>query len=368
MDNAKILATALVFFLLSALLTTVVAAEENVSAPEPPAEEPIPEPVAPPAPIAEPATPPAAEPTPPPTPEEPEEIIDFELVNVTPDDAQTGDVLLKIMIKNSGNTKLENLVPVVVARGFSTYDTIPLKSLTPFRVGELFVSGHIADAGDILLTIKINDKIFYDTIKVIEKESVSAQERLATEVAREKEIGNFTAQVAALKTNYDALEQEVREKKKGYDLSDIKLDDLKKYLLAADAAAVNRDLEKLKTNVIQARGEYVDQKERLAAAQKKSFMSVIRDNIIFISAIAGGIVTIFAGYELLKKKQQGIVEKIKEIKTKTAARRENKKAGKEKKQKKAKPKKKAQKKEKKEAKNEKSDTEAIDAPSSSDSS
>ncbi len=362
MDNAKILAVVLAFFLLGAVL---VAAEENVSAPEPPAEEPTPEPVAPPAPIAE----PIAEPSPPPKPEpEPEKIIDFELVNITPDDAQTGDVLLKIMIKNTGNTKLENLVPVVVARGFSTYDTIPLKSLTPNRVGELFVSGRVADAGDILLTIKINDKIFYDTIKVIEKELVSNQERLAAEVAREKELGNFTAQVVALKTNYDALEQEVREKKKGYDLSDIKLDDLKKYLLAADAAAVNRDLEKLKTNVIQARGEYTDQKERLAAAQKKSFMSVIRDNIIFISAIAGGIVTIFAGYELLKKKQQGIVEKIKEIKTKTNANREKKKAGKEKKKKKAKQKNKEQKKEKKEAKNEKLDTEAIDTPDSTDSS
>ena len=43
-------------------------------------------------------------------------------------------------------------------------------------------------------------------------------------------------------------------------------------------------------------------------------MKKIKDNIIVISSIAGAIITLFALYELLKKKKEGLYQKIKEIK------------------------------------------------------
>lgn len=366
MDTIKILSALLAFFLLGAVL---VSAEEipPEQPPEPPASPPEPSPSAPepspaPAPVAEPAPVPVPEPEPEPV------IVDFDLINVTPDEAQKGDVLLKIVIKNTGTTPLSNSVPVVVGRGFSTYDTVPLPELKPGKKGDIFVSGTFAEAGDILLTIKLNDHIFYDRIHISSAEPDAAAMQRTAEI-RAALLKNLTAEIQALKTSYDELEQEVRSKKKGYDLSEVKLDELKKYLLNAEAAAAGGEIEKVRPSLVQAQGEYADQRQRLDAAQKKPFLSIIRDNIVVVSAIIGGILTIFTGYEFFKKKQQVVVEKFKEIKTNADLKKEEKKkkekeAQKAKKDsKKAKSKKEKQPKEKKEKqKDTGKPAEAKDAP------
>lgn len=362
MDTIKILSALLAFFLLSAVL---VSAEETPpeQPPEPPASSPEPSPPAPepspvPAPVAEPVLAPEPEPEP--------VIVDFDLINVTPDEAQKGDVLLKIVIKNTGNTLLSNSVPVVVGRGFSTYDTVPLTELKPGKKGDIFVSGTFAEAGDILLTVKLNDHIFYDRIHISSAEPDAAALERAAKI-REALLKNLTAEIQALKTSYDELEQEVRSKKKGYDLSEVKLDELKKYLLNAEAAAAGGEIEKVRPSLVQAQGEYADQRQRLDAAQKKPFLSIIRDNIVVVSAIIGGILTIFTGYEFFKKKQQVVVEKFKEIKTNADLKKEEKKkkeheAQKAKKSKKAKSKKEKKEKKKDTGKPAEKPAEAKDAP------
>jgi len=106
-------------------------------------------------------------PTPAPEPEPEPEIEAFEFVNVTPKTVKQGDILLSINFRNTGTAKLRNLLPVVVARGFSTYDVVPIPILRKRDVGTAFVSGKIDEPGDLLLTIKVGEQVFYDRITVL---------------------------------------------------------------------------------------------------------------------------------------------------------------------------------------------------------
>lgn len=240
-------------------------------------------------------------------------IENFEVVNVTPKEAEKGDVILSIEVKNTGNVLLENLIPIIVARGFSTYDTTPIDSLKENETDISLVSGNIEESGSILLTIKINDKVFHDKITVLEPKAVDNSEK---EKEDEKALNDMAEQIKALKENYKKLEEDFINKQKSYDVNGVDLEDLKKYLMDAQSSLISDDVKKTNISLTLGLNEYEDQKYRLDSAQKKPFLQKMKDNTLLISGIAAGFITLFSFYELVKKKHEHISNKIKEIKTK----------------------------------------------------
>lgn len=235
----------------------------------------------------------------------------FEIFNITPLETIVGDVTFEIQVKNTGNTELKHLVPVLVARGFATYDTIPVASLGAGEVGAAYVVGEFGEGGNIVLTAKINEKLFQQMVKVKvpdEETSKALEEEKAALLQAQSE------KLKGLEANYDSLLDEIQEKKGKYDLSDVKTESLKAYLRTAESDIATGEAGKAKVSLILAANEYADQKLLLDAAKKKPFINKIKDNIILISSIAGAVITIFAFYELLKKKKNEVYQKIKEVK------------------------------------------------------
>ena len=240
------------------------------------------------------------------------QLTDFEMVNLTPRTANKGNVLLGIEVKNKGNTKLTNLFPFVVARGFSTYDVTPIKELEPDAIGTAFVSGDFVEPGEVLLTIKINEKMFYDSIKIEEPKKIDdeKQKRLIEET-KKKSLEELSNELNALKKNYKTIEDEFNSKKQSYDLSEIKLESLKKYVTDAQANIIAEDVQKANISLILGLNEYNDLNSKLSKSSKKSFLQKIRENILIISGVTAGLVSIITLYELLKKKKEGIYTTIK---------------------------------------------------------
>jgi hypothetical protein len=242
-------------------------------------------------------------------------LTDFRLSNVTPEKTKPGDVILNIIVTNTGTTTLNNLIPLIVARGFSSYDVVPIQALNAGETGTAFVSGNFAQEGEILLTVKINDKIFHDKVTVEEpKQATSAKAQKAQEAAKAQALKTLSAELEELSKKYDSLNEDISAKKDRYDTSEVSLTDLKKYIASARSTLVAGEAEKTNISIILAEREYEDQLELLEAAPKKPFVSKIKDNAILISAIAGAIITIITLLEILKKKKEGLYQRIKEIK------------------------------------------------------
>ncbi|MBU0461770.1 MAG: hypothetical protein KJ574_04250, partial [Nanoarchaeota archaeon] len=243
------------------------------------------------------------------------EMTDFELANITPRKTNKGEVLFSIQVKNTGTVQLKNLIPLIVGRGFSSYDVMPITTLNPGQTGTAMVAGQLSEAGEILLTIRINEKIFYDKVTVdVPTTTVDPEELKAQEEAKKTALEVLQQQLDDFKARYESLEAQLRSKKVDYDTSDVKLDDLKKYLMSAESTLLTSDVEKTNISLLLAEREFEDQNEKLANASKKPFLARIKDNVVIISAIAGAIITIFAFIELIKKQKQGLSQKIKEFK------------------------------------------------------
>ncbi|PIN70137.1 hypothetical protein COV93_02675 [Candidatus Woesearchaeota archaeon CG11_big_fil_rev_8_21_14_0_20_43_8] len=247
----------------------------------------------------------------------------FEVVSITPKAAEKGDVLVTISVKNTGNVELKNLIPIVIGRGFATYNAVPLKSLAVNATGKLIVNGRFADTGTILLTMRIGDELFYDSINItvpqaeidLEKQKDDAEKkRLADEKAKQDLLDSYDKQLANLTEEYNALDERYISIKEDYDVSEITLTDLKKMIMAAQAAVASGNVDQAKINMIQATTEYKDQKNKIENAKKRPLLAKIKDNIVIISAIAGAFITLLTLYEILKKKKDSLYERIKEVK------------------------------------------------------
>jgi len=240
---------------------------------------------------------------------------DFDLVNLSPHEIIVGDIIFNIELKNTGTTVLKNLIPVVVGKGFSMYDVVPIQTLNPGQSAFMYVSGHLSDAGSMFLTVKVNDKIFYQRITV---QNPSIQiDAAALEQAQEAKTQAYQAlslQLGELESDYRVLEQEFAKKKNKYDLSDVKLEDVKEYLRAAQSNLASGDLQKANVSLILSLSEYKDQLNHMNNASKKPLINKIKDNIVIISTIAGALLTLFALYEILKKKKESIAQKVSNIK------------------------------------------------------
>ncbi len=344
------------FIFLATLLVLVVgvAAEENIteqvnppvdnSTIEPPADNSTVEPG-----LNE-SLPPEVPPVPEEEPDEPidekiPEIMSFDMVDFLPKRFNIGDAQFNIKIKNKGNVKLGKLVALVSGKGYATYDVMPIEYLNPGESSYIIVMGSFKTAGEIELTIKVNDDIFVQNVTVVDPYYVDAAQRrkdeAAAAAAKRQLIEVLETQVKELELNYTALETELRVKKENnYDVADISLVDLKSYIRDARSSILMEDPVKAKASIEVAHDELQYQAEKISEAKliKKSWMDTFRSNLLLISSTAGAILTLFAAYELFKKKKEAVAEKVMNVRVSFAKKKLKIKSPKEKKKQKKKSK------------------------------
>ena len=96
--------------------------------------------------------------------------------------------------------------------------------------------------------------------------------------------------------------QLAQKEKENYDVKSVSLVDLKKYIRETQASILGGHLEDARVNFGLATEESNALEEKIASLKKVSFIKRFKDQVIIFSSIAGAIITLFALYELLKKK------------------------------------------------------------------
>jgi hypothetical protein len=238
-----------------------------------------------------------------------------------PNQFKVGDAQFNIQVQNTGNVELKNLIAVVSGKGFSTYDVIPIDRLKAEEKSYIIVMGNFKDAGEISLSIRINDKVFSKKVSVSDPNAAAIQENITQtkekEEADKKELEVLANQLNELVSKYKILEKELENKTENkYDVTNIKLDDLKEFLRNAQSSIIQKDIDQSKVGIALAQSEYEDLNGKLSDADiiKTSISSLLKDNAVLISTIAGSIIASFSLFELLKKKKDHLYETIKEIK------------------------------------------------------
>jgi len=228
--------------------------------------------------------------------------------NFFPKSANIGDVQLNINVQNIGDQELTNIAAFVSGNGFSSYDVVPIDSLKSQEKSYILISGNFKKSGEINLTIKINQEIFYQSVNVSDvAASASAQ-------ANQQLAANVTSMLAALKQNYSDLETNFQSKKDlGYDVAGVSLADLKILIRDAQSNILSGNYEQANIKIDLAKDEYSTQFEKLESVKKISITQKLKDNAVLFSTIAGAIIMFFTLYELLKKKKEDIKQKIKSI-------------------------------------------------------
>ncbi|MFC1722626.1 hypothetical protein ACFL0V_00650 [Nanoarchaeota archaeon] len=211
------------------------------------------------------------------------------LIDVRPGNVLVGDVLMKVTLQNTGNVALEDISLVIVGTGFTSHDVAPIAVLEPEEEAEVLVAGHFSKAGDVLLTIKWEDMRFYETIEVVSPTRAEVQ---ATKEAEEKELEVLQVEVEALIDLYDALGEAVYEKHESHDLSQVQLDDLRRYIFNAETALNSKESDQANISLMMAKREYQDQKGKLDKAPELSFATKIKTNAQVIGAILGTIIAL----------------------------------------------------------------------------
>ncbi len=230
--------------------------------------------------------------------------------SINPNSFKTGEALFNIQIYNRGNETLKNLIPLISGPGFSTSNVIPIDILTPNSIGYILVSGSFGTSGNIQLIIKLSDQTFYQNITV----SSTVQE---SQAVSESLLANISIQLSELKQNYLQLNQLLSQKTdEGYDVASISLAETKKYIRDAEASIFIKDVSKAQINLRLAEEELLDQQSKLVSAKKISTLSKIKNNAVTFSAIAGALLTLFAVYELLKKKSEVVINKVQSVSVK----------------------------------------------------
>jgi hypothetical protein len=242
------------------------------------------------------------------------------LTNFMPREVKMGDVQFNLQVKNNQNETATNIIAFVTGAGFSTYDMIPIDSLATMDKSYIFVYGNLKQAGNITLTIKINEDIFYQNITVINPDIDRQKlEEIQKEQEIEQEIKNISDSLAVLKQNYSSLEALYEEKaRQNYDVSLVNLDILNNYLHNIQANILVRNVEDAKVNLNLAYEEYSTQKSKLDKADKIPLIALLKNNVVLFTTFAGAILTFFALFELLKKKRK----EVKELSEKLAEKKE----------------------------------------------
>jgi hypothetical protein len=277
-----------------------------------------------------PEIPPAEEPVQPPVEEQPvdepaeekqKEIVDFDVPAVIPAQFKVGDVQFNIQVKNRGNTDLKDIVALISGKGYATIDVVGIDVLEPGESSYIIVQGTFRERGSINLSIRIGGRVFYKNVYVIDPNYDADQAKAAAlrkaELAKTKAIQNLTVRVDDLDDSYIALEAELKQKRsEKYDVVDIDLSDLKVAIRSAKASLAVSDVEGTNAAIILASDEYSYQKRKIDEAEKieQSFFEKSRNYLLVISSTVGAIVTIFAFWELMKKKKESLGEKVMKVK------------------------------------------------------
>ncbi len=229
------------------------------------------------------------------------------LKNIFPTEIKLGDSQLNLEFLNNGSGAIENIIALISGEGYSTYNVIPIDSLSPGEKSYVILSSRFSKTGDINLTIKANNQIFYRTIKVYSESSVNMTEKINT----------LTVGLNELKDKYTILEEEKSQKgSENYDVSQISLSDLKSLIRQAQEALLEGDYNSANAKYNLALDEYAGVNEKLTNVKKISFASTLKNNSIIFSTIAGALIAFFTLYEILKKKNQVLKEKLGEMKIK----------------------------------------------------
>lgn len=234
--------------------------------------------------------------------------------SINPSTFKLGDVQFNIQMYNQGNETLKNLVPLIQGPGFLTSNVIPIDELSPLSTGYILVVGHFDSAGTIPLTIKLNGQTFQQNLTITEQTiDQSTQSQLDQNL-----LQNLTIKLGQLKQSYTSLDQALSSKKADYDTSAVSLTDAKKYLRDSESNILSEDTTKAQVSLKLAEEELADQNNKLNNAPAISSFTKIKSNLVAISAVAGALITLFAAYELLKKKSTTVVTKVQEVKGKIA--------------------------------------------------
>jgi hypothetical protein len=235
------------------------------------------------------------------------------LNDLMPKEVQLGDVEFTLQIRNTENETVKNIFAFISGDGISSYNVIPVDSLPAGEEGVIFVFGNAKKAGNISVTIRINDETFYQNITVIDPNNETEQKLEEVRKAQEKEqqIQNISDNLNRIKARLIDLEDELAQKKDdGYDVSQITLDYLQSYIRKIQADILTGDVGDATINLNLADQEYSTIKDSLDYARKVPFINKLKDYALIFSTIAGSIITFFALYELLKKKRENISDVI----------------------------------------------------------
>lgn len=233
-------------------------------------------------------------------------VTDFTMVGLSSSTNSTGDAVLRIEISNTGTAPIEDLVPIIVARGFSTYDVAPLPFVAPGEKGTAIVTGSFSIPGDIVVTVKVGDKVFYDTISLSDTKKREEEKARELEEAQTKEaLKVLQGQFEILKKATKEAETQYEEKKDSYLLNEVSFTSLKKYIAETQSHLLSSEAKLANISLALAREELNDVTEKLTTAQKRPFTQTLRDNLLPISGIAAAFMTIYSLYELIKSKHGG---------------------------------------------------------------
>mgnify|MGYP001604000728 FL=1 len=230
------------------------------------------------------------------------------IIKFFPKEVKTGDIQFNMQIQNNLNETLENIAVFISGKGFSTYEIIPIEKLTPLERDYVFINGNFKESGNIILTIKINSEIFYQNVSVIDTgiKIENDKEFLKREILR-----NLSIELDNLKKKYVALELELSEKKeKGYAISNVNLEDLKKYMRDAESGIITEDINSAKANLKLAQDEYSYQKEKLDSAKIVPIITRIKENAVLISTIIGALLALFALSEILNRQTKSVAKTL----------------------------------------------------------
>ena len=239
-------------------------------------------------------------------PEQQVEIEEILLKNFIPKEFKLGDAQFSIQVQNNKNETINNVVAFVSGKGFSTYEITSIESLEPGERGYILINGNFKESGLINLTIKINQKISLQEINVLgksEEDLKKAEVLVKQEEEKKKALADISSKLEILKQNYSELEAQLAQKEKeNYDVKSVSLVDLKKYIRETQASILGDHLEDARVNFGLATEESNALEEKIASLKKVSFIKRFKDQVIIFSSIAGAIITLFALYELLKRK------------------------------------------------------------------
>lgn len=245
-----------------------------------------------------------------------------------PQEFKLGDSQFTIQVENQRNEEIRDIIALVSGKGFSTYEVVPIDSLNVGEKGYILVLGNFKETGNINLTIRIENEVYYQIVNVVSdlNKSEELNEIIKQEEKKNAELANLSLQLSEIKIKFNLLEEELSEKKDNdYDVSKINLNDLRSYIRNAQSSILGKDVQGAHINLNLAEDEYEYQKAKVESAKEIPTLNVIKDNAVIFSTLAGAVITFFALLELLRRKEKSITEKLKAtiVKSKEVKKKKN---------------------------------------------